>query len=378
MRTLRIPLAILLALLAPICFADPRLDHVEDELTRVLPGYQRYVPPSTQPTDPPSTGQVDPIPYPPAPEFIASPGADLAKLPRAAALSDGEYTTSGDIRQNCVALNPGKATLRLKTGQTPQLPDVFAGTIIDGGGVANSDDLTKAGTFSGLLVHTCTIQNSAGFGLLTNKPGARVTNCIIAYNGSGGIGGTQKGDVLVDNCEVHHNNLKYKRTNSNKWTRARVTVRDCNYHDNAGRDIWSDNYVQSLTVLRCRFKATVTDKSGDPWKAGNVAAELTDKLVVKDCTFDNDVAAGVYINEVMLGTLVEGNRFTGRASLAIELRDLARGKPFHTLKDVTIRANTFNGAKTIGASGAGNKIGLSKNRITIEGNTGNVSVKIPA
>jgi hypothetical protein len=246
--------------LAPFCFADARTDHIEDELSAKLPGYQRYAAPDTQPTEPPvivvppveppillPPGLVDPLPYPSLPSNRVGPGGDLSKLSSPATLADGEYTASGDIRQNVVAEHRGKVLLRLKAKQTPQLPDVFAGVVIDGGGIPNSDDLTKAGTFAGKLVHTCTVQNSEGFGLLTNKPGTRVTNSVIAFNGSGGIGGTQKGDVLVDNCEVHHNNLKYKRTNSNKWTRAKVTVRDCRYHDNAGRDVWSDNYTQSLT-----------------------------------------------------------------------------------------------------------------------------------
>lgn len=329
------------------------------------------------PTPAPAGNLVDPIPYPGLLPNAVQSGTDLSKLTADATLEDGEYTASGDVKRFVVARNPGKAVLKLKSGQTIQLPDIFAGVDVTGGGIANSDDLSKAGTFAGLLVHSCIFRDSEGFGLLTNKPGCRVTQCEIHHNGSGGVGGTQKGDVLVDNCEVHHNNLKFKRTNSNKWTRAKVTVRDCYFHDNAGRDVWGDNYVQSLTVLRCRFENTVSDKSGDPWKAGNVAGEISDKMLVKDNVFDNDIGGAVYVNEMSQGTVIEGNTFRGKAPVTIEMRDLARGNPHHSLDNVTIRNNTFLGPHaSIAPSGAGSKITLSKNRILIVGNVGGVQIKI--
>jgi hypothetical protein len=309
-------------------------------------------------------GVVDGIPYPVLPALNVQPGADLAKLTADGALPRGEYVTSGNITKNVSAQTPGTVTLKLKPKQCPKLPDVFAGIKVVGGGIPNSDELKTAGPIAGALVHSCEFTESEGFGLLTSRSGdVRVTQCEIHHNGSGGIGGTgSKMVALVDNCHIHHNNLKHRRTNSNKFTRGKITCRNNRYHDNAGVDIWADNYVQELTILDSTFAGTQVDKDGDRWTAANVRGEISDKLTVRGCTFENDVTAALSLDELHGATIV-GNRFKGKAKMAMELRDNARGEPFHSLKDVTISGNVFeSNALNIVPSG---NISLSRHRINI-------------
>jgi hypothetical protein len=335
------------------------------------------VPPT--PTPVPGTNL---LPYPALPAVVVAPGTDLAKLGADSMLPDGEYTTSGDIKRNVVAQNPGKAVLRLKAGQCPRLPDLFAGVRVVGGGKKNSDELKTAGPICGELVHSCEFVDSEGFGLLTSNGGkSRVTQCLIQNNGSGGIGGTGSGmNALVDNCRIFSNNLKYKRTNSNKFTRGVVECRDNVYRGNAGVDVWADNYVQFLKVSGCQFSESQKDRSGDRWTAANIRGEISQRLEITGCYFHNDTTAALSIDEMRDGTLIKGNTFDGAATMAIELRNDARDDFY--LENVRIEGNTFKTDK-LNIVPSGN-ITRSKQKIVVTSDNlwpdGSVSghVKIPA
>lgn len=324
--------------------------------------------PTPIPTPTPG-GLVDPLPYPDLPAFIAPPGTDLAKLSQDATLVTGTYTASGDITRNVVG-RPGEVvTLALKAGQCPQFPDTFAGVNVTGGGTKGTD-VKQNGPKSGSLVHSCSFSGSEGFGLLITKPGkVVVTQCHIFANKSGGIGGSNSsGDYLIDACLIEGNNTA-KLSDSNKFTRARVEFRDCTFDGNAGTQAWGDNYCKLLKFTGCTFRNAVAANPSKPWTGADIRGEISDALVVENCTFRNDGTASIAVDEVKVSTTITGCTFAGKADESIECRDDARDG--YSLSNVTITGCTFLGPGNlaIGPSGAGNKISLSKNKITVTGCT---------
>jgi hypothetical protein len=319
-----------------------------------------------KPADP-TTKPTDAVPYPAIPDFAAQPGADLSKLPRDAALPDGDYTTSGNIKFNVVALNPGKVRLKLGSKQTPQYPDVFAGVVVTGGGWPKTDELKTAGPRAGKLAHSCRFTGSEGYGLLVLKDDSLIYNCEIDNNGSGGIGGTGAEGVHLLHCKVHDNNAKYRRGNSGggKWTRGSLTIEDCDYYANTGGDVWADNYTKLLRILNSRFVGGQPTSSDKPYYANNIRGEISQKLEVIGCEFKNDTWAAICVDEIRDGFLISGNVFKGKADKAIEFRDLARSG--YQLGAGTVTGNTFDtNALGVSHSGAGNRISLSAKRITID------------
>lgn len=324
--------------------------------------------PTPQPQPPPSPT----VPaYPEAYSVNATPGDDLTKLKSDSTVPPGEYIASGHVTRNVVAQQPGTVTLKLAAGQTPRLGDVFAGINVTGGGLADNDDLTTSGTRAGVLIHTCKFSGSEGYGLLVGIDGTRVVSTTFADNGSGGVGGTGAADVLLRDCQVLRNNLKYKRTNSGggKWTRSLVTYDHCTFDGNAGGDVWGDNYNDLVRFLSCSFTGGITDRSGKPFKANCIRGEISKHLEVIGCTFINNTWAAICVNEVRDGFLIDGNTFKGSAPMAIEFRDLARSG--YSLGPGIIRNNVFaTNSLGLAHSGSGNDISLGKIGIVVDASNG--------
>lgn len=325
--------AMIAVLAAPVLGADPRLDHVEQQLVEKLPGYKRYEAPTTEPTTQPM------------PELYAEIGGlplisqrmesgDVSEARGKVLLTGTSYTASGHIHASLYAARPGAAVIQLREGQQITVTGVLAGVVFKGGGTEADDDNTHAAVLveDGVHLHTVRVTGSQGVGCSIIGKGVKSWYCEFDNNGTIGRGGKSAGDGTPGSgyteyaAKIHHNNLSLKLKNAaNKISRCKDWwVERTRYYDNAGGHQWLDNYNERLVFVDCVFERGTSDKTGEWYKATAFRSELglPGGVRIIRPVFIDIVGAAIAVNESS-SVYVEDPVF-GRCKYSVEFRNMLR------------------------------------------------------
>ncbi len=158
------------------------------------------------------------------------------------------------------------------------------------------------------------VHHNRGAGINIGPAGV-VRRVHVHHNGQLGLTAHSGSDIVIENCEVSHNNTDghdadFEAGGSKFKFTDRLTVRNCWFHDNLGYGIWTDidntnvlfenNYVENETHT-CIFQeiggsAIIRNNTvrrcgltGDPWmrRAGIRVNNSTDVLIENNTVIDS-------------------------------------------------------------------------------------------
>lgn len=127
------------------------------------------------------------------------------------------------------------------------------------GNINFSDNLPLAEQGQNWSILRCDIHHALSTGVVLTT-GGRLNTCRVHHNGQNGVVALAGDNIIIDNCEVDHNNTDrhsalWEAGNTKfKWTRNLI-VRNSYFHHSLGYGIWTDIANHDVLIENC----TVTD-----------------------------------------------------------------------------------------------------------------------
>lgn len=202
-------------------------------------------------------------------------------------------------------------------GAIPHLTAGGMGSTVIGGTYRGAAPPVQDGAIQPLADSTwygAILRENKESGMNVRADRVKILNCLAVYNGRSGIRGGLCTDVLVDSCELGFNNTdKFSvagDAGGGKWAKTnRLTVKNCNYHNNYGPGLWLDTENQNYLVDGGRY----TDHQVEIFGAGIIIEISHGPGTVQGVTFQGNYGPGINVCESMNVT-IKTNTFIKDAS----------------------------------------------------------------
>lgn len=359
--------------------------------------------PGVTPTPTPPPDVVGPVTPIPANAPRVDPGADIAKVASGSVLRAGQYVTSGHPKPGMVLYAEGPAFVMLKNGQQFGTKAIGNLKLINLGfeGGASSSNVGNDGA-SVVLGDNCylegvTVRKSAAVGIDFEGNDSTSVRLLVEDCAGSGRGGNSPHRYHEIGAIVRRCNHVLKDHNGGGGKILKgygIIIEGGQFYDNCGSGIWFDWDAQGLIFRNNKMWGQVHwSKSGanfDVYGTGRdfyIEGNIKGPFLIEGNQFLGSEGGRIEIAESAHGT-IRGNTFllpppgpSTRRMAAIVFRNINRKglddkMGGNYLQDISITGNTFaDGMQIIGGDG-GQNVTLSKNHITIAGNSGNVVVKI--